>query len=369
MILHVISDFTMPNGAERMLIRLLNHGAHERAIVASMAGMTESNRNLVTNPLVRFEFLDTQSPRSIFKAVSKLRSLIVEERPTVILAWMYHAMVVSTIAQRLSAPSTPVYWNVRQSLDDPSSLSRSTRRAVAACKLLSRFPRATIYNSQRALDLHLQYGFRDHKSIVIPNGFEMPGSVAIRPTRAETFGIAGRQHPQKDFRTFFRAAAQVAQKNPKVRFVVAGMDNTEDNPEVMSMIAEAGLPLHQVELRGPVSDISGFYRNIDMLILSSRTEGFPNVVAEAMSHGKPVITTDVGDAATIVGDSGIVVPPRDVDALRVAIEQAIDLSPQDYMNRAERARDRIGSVYSIASIAGQYREILKPCPELDSGVI
>ena len=89
------------------------------------------------------------------------------------------------------------------------------------------------------------------------------------------------------------------------------------------MMAAAGLPEAAIELRGQVDDMAAFYRDIDVLVLSSRTEGFPNVVAEAMSHGKPVVTTDVGDAALVVGDTGVVVPPRNEQAL------AEGMSPND----------------------------------------
>src|SRR6185295_10648982 len=106
-----------------------------------------------------------------------------------------------------------------------------------------------------------------------------------------------------------------------------------------------------------VSDMASFYQSIDALVLSSRTEGFPNVVAEAMSHGKPVITTDVGDAALIVGATGFVVPPREPQAMAEAMVKLLSLSPHDYRRLAIAARRHVEEQYAMPAVAATYRKV------------
>ena len=133
---------------------------------------------------------------------------------------------------------------------------------------------------------------------------------------------------------------------------------SSDNPLVSKLIESTGLAREAVELCGQVDNMAEFYREIDVLVLSSRTEGFPNVVAEAMSYGKPVVTTDVGDAAAIIGGDGIVVPPRNLEALAGAMRNMLDLSPADYTAMATAAKSRIEREYALPAIARRYDEFL-----------
>jgi glycosyltransferase involved in cell wall biosynthesis len=354
MIMHIITNFTASAGAETMLTRLLRISGDQRIVVVSLMGVSARNRDLANNPRVTYVALEAGSPAALPGAILALARLIRQERPTAILCWMYHAMIAGTIAGGLSRQHTPVFWNVRQSLDDPASLSRSSRIAIAISRRLSRRAAGFIYNSSRALEMHGAYGYSNHNAVVIPNGFDLPPLAATMPPVEKRIGIAARFHPQKDHATFFQAAALVWQTHPDVMFKAAGHGLSWDNPAVAQLIADVGLPPQRIELQGEIADMAGFYQSIDILALSSRTEGFPNVIAEAMSFGKPVVTTDVGDAAIVVGDSGIAVPAKDPHALADAMRTLLDADQDAYAHYARNARQRIEREYTLAAIETKY---------------
>jgi glycosyltransferase involved in cell wall biosynthesis len=224
-------------------------------------------------------------------------------------------------------------------------------------------PSGIVYNSRRSAALHGAYGYFSDRASIIPNGYVLPPDVTPKSGPPRTFGIAGRLHPDKDYGNFFRAAARASQGR-RFRFVAAGRGLSPGNPEAEELRQAAGLNSELIDLRGEVDDMSSFYKEIDALVLSSRTEAFPNVVAEAMSYGKPVIATDVGDAAVIVGDTGLIVPPRDPEALADAMCRLADVTPEDYMSLARRARERIGTAYSLSAVVEMYERMIERRPQL-----
>ncbi|WP_244669475.1 glycosyltransferase [Kaistia sp. 32K] len=338
-----------------MLSRLLRVST-EPAIVASLIDISDNHRGL-EGGAVRYVPLHARSMAGALPAILRLSRLIARERPRVILCWMYHAMIAGVLAARFSGERVPVFWNVRQALDDPAALSWNTRQALRVARRLSRLPDGIIFNSSRALDQHRRFGFANQNMEVIPNGFE---PVAEQPACRvpQVFGIAARLHRQKDHATFFRAAARVRQRHPAARFMAVGAGLSDDNATVRDMIAEAGLSQDSITLSGEVTDMDAFYRSIDILVLSSRTEGFPNVVAEAMSYGKPVVTTDVGDAAAVVGETGLVVPPGDAEALGEAMCRMLGIGLQDYAGLSAAARRRVDENYSLPQIARRYASFI-----------
>ncbi|WP_265518356.1 glycosyltransferase [Nitratireductor luteus] len=354
--MHIITNYEANAGAETMLSRLLRVSA-EGTLVASLFEVSERNR-LLAGEGARCEALRIGSIGRAVTGLGDLAHLIVREQPRVIVCWMYHAMIAGVLAQKLSRRPVPVFWNVRQSLDDPDVLSRSTRAALAAARYLSHLPAGIIYNSSRALEQHRQYGFANRNVSVIPNGFDAVAQLPPVGRSPKIVGIAARLHPQKDHETFFRAAAIISQKRPDVRFMAVGAGLHESNAAIRKMMAASGLPASSIVLMGETDDMDSFYRAIDLLVLSSRTEGFPNVVAEAMSYGKPVVTTDVGDAAMVVGETGEVVPPGNPKALAEGMDNMLGLSREAYAARSEAARHRVGKYFSLAAVSHRYDTFL-----------
>lgn len=142
----------------------------------------------------------------------------------------------------------------------------------------------------------------------------------------------------KDQESFLRAGGQpvrVCQR--RVSRAPAGLGGTCSRARAGRMLWKAA-----------TSDIAPVYCALDLLTLSSAFgEGFPNVVAEAMACGTPCVVTDVGDASLLVGETGLVVPPRDPDALCTAWGKALAWSGDERAARGRQARERIVRQFSV----------------------
>ena len=110
----------------------------------------------------------------------------------------------------------------------------------------------------------------------------------------------------------------------------------------------------------PQNSISEVMNGIDFHVLSSITEGFPNVLAESMACGTPCITTDVGDARFIVGKNGWVVDSNNPEKLANAIEKAlIELRSKNWKKRCNNGILRIRKKFHIVNLLNLYNKLWK----------
>jgi glycosyltransferase involved in cell wall biosynthesis len=123
------------------------------------------------------------------------------------------------------------------------------------------------------------------------------------------------------------------------------------------MIAELGLG-QRIVLAGRRSDIPAVMNALDLHVMSSLGEAFPNVLAEAMACGTPCVSTDVGDAATIVGETGWIVPSRDPEALARAIADAMaERGTPAGDARKQAARHHVAERFAIERMVQRYHEV------------
>jgi len=106
-----------------------------------------------------------------------------------------------------------------------------------------------------------------------------------------------------------------------------------------------------------ISDIPSFYQSIDAFLMTSITEGFPNVLVEAMASGLPCISTDVGDAKYIVQDLGSIVPPRNAQALADAILAYVQKTEAEKQSLKLATRERVEQNFSIETVSRQYMQV------------
>jgi glycosyltransferase involved in cell wall biosynthesis len=211
----------------------------------------------------------------------------------------------------------------------------------------------------------VEKGYDGTKMIVISNGYNLQqfdGDPTVRKRVRTELGIEdkhvvvgtiGRFDPLKDYANFVKSAGMLASKIEGVRFLMVGRGIDSENKLLDSWIANSGIA-HQFSLIGERSNIPECLTAMDIFCLSSSGEGFPNVVCEAIAMGVPCVVTDVGDAAQIVSDTGIVVVPGNAEALAEALEKMVGMGAGERSRLGELARRRIEEHYSIEKAASQF---------------
>jgi glycosyltransferase involved in cell wall biosynthesis len=161
-------------------------------------------------------------------------------------------------------------------------------------------------------------------------------------------GMVARLDPMKDHATFLAAAAEVAERSDAA-FLLVGA-GTESLPVPPALAGR----LHAL---GERSDVQEILPALDVMVLSSLGEGFPNVIGEAMACGVACISSDVGDAASIVADPTRIVKPRDAAALARAILALLRGGNDEITRLGMAARQRIVDHYSLAATVARYQAI------------
>jgi len=302
--------------------------------------------------------------------VRRLAFLLRKIRPHLIHGWMYHGSLAAQIGSRLARRRIPIIWAIHHTITDLAQETRMTRAILRLSARLSRFAARIVYVSQTSCHEHEQLGFCKSKSCVIPNGFDLaqfePSRAARSDVRGELglaedtvlIGMIGRFHPLKDHANFLRAAALLAKQQPHVRFVLAGLDVTLENDDLRREITELGLA-DRLHLLGERRDVPRLMAALDIIASSSSGEAFPLVVGEAMACETPCVVTDVGDSALLVGDSGLVVPPRDPQALADAWQNLVEAGADERRRRGQAARRRIEENFSLDSIVRRYQDLYR----------
>ena len=160
-------------------------------------------------------------------------------------------------------------------------------------------------------------------------------------------GIVARLNPIKDHSTFIKMAARCYQVSSDLKFVFIGDHTCEDYRRELQDLATKLLPPDAVIWESNCENMTAAYSALDVLVLTSRSESFPNAIGEGMSCGLRVVATDAGDARSIIGDTGQVEAVGDLHALAAAVLKV--LADRSHPPHTE-VRERIVSKFSVNSL-------------------
>lgn len=319
-VLHIITGLDT-GGAETMLaaLALEKLAQGERPVVVSLIdGGSQFDRLHAAG--CRLIGLGMKRGRPSLGALFRLAGILKQEKPAVVQSWMYHADLAALAALWLSGRrrKTRLFWGVRCS-DMDAARYRCLRRI---CARLSARPDGIVANSEAGLRFHIDsLGYRPRRAAVVHNGFDI-----ARYRFDQTARTRLRRELQIDEDAF--VVATVARVDPMKDYptLLAALEGLEGVTALAVGKGTEALPKTPgLRALGERDDIPELLSAIDVLVSPSAFgEGLSNVIGEAMACGRPIVATDVGDARVLVGEAGILVPPKAPVDLAEAIAQLRD---------------------------------------------
>lgn len=366
-ILHLITELNM-GGAEQMLYKLVTRMERKRfrCIVVSMTDKGPIGDKIAASGIDVLP-LGMGLGRPTLSGLSRLYHLLKQESVDLIQTWLYHADLLGLLVGRM-AGTHRVIWGIRCSNMHLRNYRPLTALTVRLCGLMSPLTDAIVVNSEQGMDVHRRRGYHTERMIWIPNGFETDRFYPDESARewllndlgltddVVLIGLVARYDPMKDQTGFLRAASIVAEEEDTSHFVMVGRGIDQNNRELMPYLDHPRLK-GRVHLLGLRHDIPRIVAALDIATSSSAFgEGFSNTIGEAMSCGVPCVVTDVGDSARIVGDTGLVVPKGDPEALTGGWLQLLRLGREGRRALGESARSRVLQNFEIGKVVRQFEE-------------
>jgi glycosyltransferase involved in cell wall biosynthesis len=310
-------------------------------------------------PIVEF----SRRSRYDLSPSQRLARYCVQERIDVVHAMLWLSSTFAAWAQ----PSMPGTAVIGSTVQDVYRTERFGRWRALSDRLVAHRLSTMVVNTPKLRDFLVRYGYPAKRITVIPNGIDIPdlaGEAALRQALhaqwgiapdASCIGILAMLRPEKDHSTFLRAAEIVHQSLPGAHFIIAG-----DGPERerLEQMADAMALRDCVTFIGQVSGPAAAIPGWDVSVLSSRHEGMPNVVLEAMAWARPVVATDIQGVTDMVTDgvTGYVVPVADAAAMARQI-LALLAAPNVAMQMGQAGRERVLARWSVDRMVAEYQAL------------
>lgn len=351
-------------GAERIMVTLANafsaRGHRVDLVLASKRGPYLKD----VSPTVRV--VDLMVGR-VIKALLPLARYMQQERPDAMLSAMSHANVIVLLARKLSKARIRLVVSERGLISGEYAIAKGIAARVnyrlirwlypgadgicavsqAASKDLATFARLPL---QRVQTLYNPFDLSRIAQLAV----EPLDHPWFKPGQPPVLLAIGRLNEAKDFPVLIRAFAQLHQYRP-ARLVILG--EGELRPQLENLLLQLNLGPDAVQLPGFVSNPYAWLARCSLFVLSSRREGLPGALIEAMACGTPVVSTNClsgPDEILEGGRWGRLVPVGDVQALAQAMDKVLNTPRNQLPDVRLRAQD-----FAQDKVVGAYLELLE----------
>ena len=288
------------------------------------------------------------------KVFARMYRLFRRERATAVLTHHLGQLLYSAVGARLAG--------ARLIHVEHEFYTLAPAKARRRLRVLSRLADRVVTVSEAVSDfLVREIGLPSAKVLVIRNGVDVErfapptGRERIAlgvPPDVPVVGTVGRLDPVKDHATLVAAFRRVREAVPTAMLVIIG--EGQMRAELEASVERYGLQ-GSVMLLGERFDVASLLPGLDVFVLSSINEGLSLALLEAMACARPVVITDVGAAATVIGGTGagILVPSKDPDALAAAVTRVLR-DTSDAAHMGARARRLVEERYNLRDTVAAY---------------
>lgn len=298
--------------------------------------------------------LDLNNLYGLYSASNKYKKLIQDFQPDVVHAHMIHANIFVRI-NRIGCAVPKLICTAHNS-------NEGGKFRMIAYRLTNFLSDFNTNVSQEATESLISKGaFNKNNLTTVYNGIDLNKFKLLKADKKNDeimFLSVGRFNEQKDYPNLLHAVTTFHEslKQKKCMFSIAG--DGELRPQIEALIEQLGLKDH-VTLLGRRDDIPQLMQEADFFILPSAYEGFGLVVAEAMACGAFVIATNSGGVAEVMGDTGILVPPQNSEALAQALKQAVNKTALEIQENNLKARQRVEELFSLEKSVENWLKIYR----------
>jgi glycosyltransferase involved in cell wall biosynthesis len=369
-ILHLINTLSA-GGAELHLLTLCRHLKREglEPVVACLREQVGGSRSLrydFEDEGIRVIRLETDG-RFDLRSISRLAGLVAKERPNILHTHLPRADIAGA-CRRLLHPSVPWICSVHDIHDN----SWSGRWTLPIFNFIWRRADRVIAISHAVKDwLVKDRAVPAEKVSVIHYGIEAERFSQSRSDLAQEWvlddklviGAIGRLEPRKGHDCLLHAIAELKKIVPGVSLLIAGHDPWGYGKELQSLIERLDLS-KEVRLVGFQSDVAAFLGTIDIFAFATQSEGFGQVVIEAMAAGKPVVASKIAPLTEIIreNETGVLVSRDDPRAFADAIAWLFT-HPDQAREMGKRGQARVYNHFSAGKMAAKtlllYDDVLR----------
>ena len=363
-ILHIITGLN-DGGAEGALFRLCKNDIHNSHYILTLIAGGKYVPKFETLKIPTYS-LSFNSIKGVLTSFFLFKKILKDINPDVIQTWLYHADFIGGIFSYALGYKN-IFWNIRNCNTGKKALKSSTRLIVYINSIISSFiPKRIVSVSEISTLHHIKIGYQKNKFINISNGYEFNHTdiicdelLQIKQQSRFLIGMVARYDAQKDHSTLLKSISILKDNNIDFNLLLVGTGMDSENVKLVAEINKLKLNKY-VTLLGRRDDIDSVMQVLDLHVLSSLGEAFPNVLVEAMSNGTLCVSTNVGDSSFIINGNGWVVESGSPKELALAIIDAYNLfqnNKDSWTKLRVSAKDSVSSRFSIEKMVNKYNEI------------